>query len=911
MTSPADSSFHDRARWEAARYGADAWVFVRELLQNARDAGASRVWLETARVDGRDRLSCRDDGDGMSFEHAKRYLFTLYASSKRGRSRTAGRFGIGFWSVLRFAPDTLLVRSRPRRGPGWQVRLDAALEVQSVSVAAIERGTEVVLERAADGADISSAVRAAVLRDAPFLGRRDSADRPLEVRVDGEVVRAELELSPPSLGFRRRGLRGVVGLAAAPRVEIFAHGLRVRDAASLEELLVAGGTRRGAGGAIAGALMPSALIDSRELSVLMARGDAREDRALRRLVAVGNRELARLVRAELDRHTRSGFVRRAVEAVREAWASARWLRLAAASAALIVLAVLGWGRLGPGSDGGEPAAQSPPVATVSAAPTVAPYRGLAGRYMGPEVDSVAGSRAAIELRFRPRGARPHFAVLTVSGLDEFGRPVGSAVGRLRPYAGAPCLERCLELELEVVAERGSLRLPLATGHAIDPQSVRLDGAVMELLADDGGRPVLRFETATEGVLSYRSGPVFEGASGAVGDWPPLPSGMLDWVSGATGQAPSALASAAADVVARQVRYDASPSVIEAHRAARARGLDLFERAALVGAGDCDVQNALLTALLGAAGVPARLAVGWLGADGRALPGLHAWVEFEAEDGGWRVVDASVLSLAAATPSEQAVQRSGRWPRWPAARTFTFSLILLAVAVAVALLLRRSWRRELQPGTAGDIAGLLRGAAARPASYAGAEALFARRVVPLLGGRRVSLARARSASRDGRLAAGSAGSDLARRAASAGGLVIDAASVEGAAVVGALGAVDLDGWQELLSRSRPTAVASRVERALAEAGEPCRVRVAAAVGEEIAVLFGPQLALPGSETWLVVDEEAEIWRMVSGVADARPAHAALLLADAVTEHLGMPVGRRRRCLAALASSALSEAAGGAV
>ena len=192
MTSPADSSFHDRARWEAARYGADAWVFVRELLQNARDAGASRVWLETARVDGRDRLSCRDDGDGMSFEHAKRYLFTLYASSKRGRSRTAGRFGIGFWSVLRFAPDTLLVRSRPRRGPGWQVRLDAALEVQSVSVAAIERGTEVVLERAADGADISSAVRAAVLRDAPFLGRRDSADRPLEVRVDGEVVRAEL-----------------------------------------------------------------------------------------------------------------------------------------------------------------------------------------------------------------------------------------------------------------------------------------------------------------------------------------------------------------------------------------------------------------------------------------------------------------------------------------------------------------------------------------------------------------------------------------------------------------------------------------------------------------------------------------------------------------------------------------------
>jgi hypothetical protein len=182
------------------------------------------------------------------------------------------------------------------------------------------------------------------------------------------------------------------------------------------------------------------------------------------------------------------------------------------------------------------------------------------------------------------------------------------------------------------------------------------------------------------------------------------------------------------------------------------------------------------------------------------------------------------------------------------------------------------------------------------------------VVPLLGGRRASLARARSASRDGRLAAGSAGSDLARRAGSAGGLVIDAASVEGSAVAGALGAVDLDGWQELLSRSRPTAVASAVERALADAGEMCRVRVAEAAGEEVAVLVGPQLALPGSDTWLVVDEGTEIWRMVSCLADARPAHAALLLADAITERLGVPVRRRRRCLAALASSALVEAAG---
>ena len=75
--TPADSAaFLQRARHEAARYGGDEWVFIRELLQNARDAGATRVWLSTDRSRGRDRVACRDDGSGMTFDHARRFLFT-------------------------------------------------------------------------------------------------------------------------------------------------------------------------------------------------------------------------------------------------------------------------------------------------------------------------------------------------------------------------------------------------------------------------------------------------------------------------------------------------------------------------------------------------------------------------------------------------------------------------------------------------------------------------------------------------------------------------------------------------------------------------------------------------------------------------------------------------------------------
>ena len=73
VANTTGSAFLQRARLEAARYGTDPWVFVRELLQNARDAGAHRVWFETSREDGRERICCRDDGTGMTFDHAQRY----------------------------------------------------------------------------------------------------------------------------------------------------------------------------------------------------------------------------------------------------------------------------------------------------------------------------------------------------------------------------------------------------------------------------------------------------------------------------------------------------------------------------------------------------------------------------------------------------------------------------------------------------------------------------------------------------------------------------------------------------------------------------------------------------------------------------------------------------------------------
>ncbi len=200
------SDFRRRAFFEARRYGGDAWVFVRELLQNSRDAGATRVDLTVERRRGVDRIVCRDNGCGMSFEHARQYLFTLYASSKADQRNTAGRFGIGFWSVLRFEPDEVVVRSAPAGESGWQLRLSGDLEEVDYCERSLGAGTEIELVRPARGADCEPAVWNAVRRDARHLRCRDRDDRILEVFVNSRLATAEIGLEPPSLSSSRSGV---------------------------------------------------------------------------------------------------------------------------------------------------------------------------------------------------------------------------------------------------------------------------------------------------------------------------------------------------------------------------------------------------------------------------------------------------------------------------------------------------------------------------------------------------------------------------------------------------------------------------------------------------------------------------------------------------------------------------------
>lgn len=894
--------FRERALHEARRYGDDPYVFVRELIQNARDADARAVHFHVELGAGRSRVACRDDGMGMSLDHARRYLFTLYASSKERVGRDAGRFGVGFWSVLRLEPERILVRSWPRHGPAWEIALsgDLATAVQSDAPAcpfAAGHGTEVLLERAREDTELRRRVRDAAIQSARFVTRRGDPGTPLELRVDGERMNAPFALGRPSVAFRRRGIRGVVGLASEARVELFARGLRVRSAASLADLHAGSGATRVRFPETEG-LVPRALLDGQDLEPLLARSDVKDDRALRRLLRLAESELCRLVDRQLAL----------------ARPEARWRR--AARLGLALLALAGVGLLGRGAwsaRGARSVAQEemPTKSPRSEAPRVwlEPFRDPGSAYAGPEASRDLTVLRVPLLRYAPAEERPLLAVLRMAD-SRLPPPAPQPDGR---YEGGPCVAHCLEIELLVEGDAGPLRLPRATGHVLDAESVRVDGQPTPLLASGLGEPLIVRTTARRALVRYRSGPGREAVATERPRLTPPAPGLRAVAAALAGLAPAGRVAAAVAWVRGAVRYSTAAQVVADHRSAAEAGADVVARALRIGAGDCDVQNAVLATLLQDAGVPARLVVGHVGENGGALPALHAWVEWRDSEGRWRAADASADPSAGVPPAPLAATGRARAARSeapdPAGVAAPRSVVpaglgLLAVTGAgvLALAVSRRTRRRLELDPAHDVARLLQGALTRPEAFRAVPAVFERPLVPLCPRGLARLAEVWDDATRRRLYASERATALAREAARAGGRVVDVSRPEGRLVADALGAVDLDAWDALLRRGRRSAALARVERAFRGAGEPLSLRCVEGLGASAVLDLPAGRWRRGARRCVVLDAEGVGDRGGSSRGDAL---AAFGLAARLLTLLKLGPRRAVRVLAPLAATALRD------
>jgi transglutaminase-like putative cysteine protease len=949
MASPP-SQFRERAKIEADRYGPDPWVFVRELLQNARDAGARTVsfYVEERGIgtpEATTRIRCRDDGEGMTFDHARRYLFSLYASSKEGRRDQVGRFGVGFWSVLRFEPARIVIRSCAEGASAWEIELDGELEHARRREVAMTRGTEIVLEkRAADGDQIRRMLDAAQ-QNGRFLRRRDDPTKALEIDVNGQRVNEPFALPPPSATFDRGGVRGVVGLGRAPRVELFSRGLRVRSAACLDDLLseTAHTTHsRVRFPELPGSLAPQALLEADDLDLLLSRSDARDDRALRRLVRLANNELRLLVEHQLDRIRPPGVVEILAAVWRRVMGEST-LRRALVSAAFggtiaLVAARFVWPTTPTHRPIDDPPASSGVVADESAprAPNFR-YGDLSARYRGPQVGELDPSRAEpVALRYSPAAERPYLTALVVE--DVAGAASSTSHATDEPYLSLPCTEGCLEVALAIDAPVGLLRIPVPTGHRLDVSRTRLDDAPVTVLRTSADEPYLALARPHTGTLRYSTSPGIPRDATEVAPAPELPSDLAREARRLRRLPREVRVERALDLVRARVRYETSAETAAAHHRAIAAGIGFIPRSLEIGAGDCDVQNGLVVAILHAADVPARLAVGYVGdGAGGVSPWLHAWVEWRTDEGPWVLADATAQTagieppIAAppvpeqtgeapvtdSTPVPALAQTEPAADEPPTPRGFeierrhvlaTLGSLGVAAFVLVFVLLRSRTRRTVSLDERGNLAALLQGALAQPGAFRHLPALLHRHLVPLRDGRATSLSRVRTLASEGRLFAASGGSGLVVRAARRGIPILDGATPEGRAVARALGATDLDRWSDLLRYAREPSLLEAVNGYLRTCDTGFHVRATKHLGERVTTLDLQALRVARRDRKRVVllDADDPWFAEARRLHQRRPAAAVFALLDHVFDHLDIDPKRRARLLAPQALAVIVEA-----
>jgi molecular chaperone HtpG len=132
---------------DMVRQFADRYAFVRELVQNGIDAGASRLRVRARHLGGVGMFSVEDDGEGMTRDIIEGPLLTLFNSAKDEDATKIGKYGVGFVSVFAIDPDDVVVETWRREG-AFQLTIlpDHSYEL-AVSDARPESGTIVTLQK--------------------------------------------------------------------------------------------------------------------------------------------------------------------------------------------------------------------------------------------------------------------------------------------------------------------------------------------------------------------------------------------------------------------------------------------------------------------------------------------------------------------------------------------------------------------------------------------------------------------------------------------------------------------------------------------------------------------------------------------------------------------------------------------
>jgi hypothetical protein len=923
----AGPEFFRRAEAESRRYGGDAWVFFRELGQNSRDAFASRIDVFVRMSAPEATLAFADDGRGMTFDHARRYLFRLYASSKDRDPLAAGRYGVGFWSVLRFGPARLEVHSRTARtgGEAWGVCLSGDLSGwKTVECRRKRPGTTIVLAKDIEPGQEPEMLRMLEKRLAHYLSHLRTAGRspkPLRVFLDGRRIHRPFRLDGPgALAFKDGDVEGVVGFGSRPSYRLYARGLPVTSGAYLEEL-EGKRIRDGAGDEREGAA-PVYLLNGNNLDVVLSRRTVLKDKALQRLVNAARRRFDELVSRTIDGAVRRSWVRRIGDALgdfyRKAEHSPAWVRWCLFLMTIFLLGgtlgilVSGLGpRAAPraGAGGDLPVVNGPSNVSAEPGPVYTPaLRPEQWRRLHTGTVDAAGIEPSWALSYDPPQDLM-FRLLTLDRYDirEGWQPADPGGEWLPLESGRGKKRSSVDIRVEMAHDRkgGVLLLPVPSGYAPVGGSGRAGKQPVALQFNRAGLVRVRLPRQAPSPLRFwirknrgwGAGGLSSRSLGVE-----LPAQLEDKLAAIRELPLEIRTRRVLKLIRSRVRYDRSPEIAGAYLQRFGRSEASWpERVLAVGAGDCDVINGLLVLMLRKVGVPARLVVGVVGRNGEALPGTHAWAE--VEQGGIVVVDAttSVDPIPSGTEPERGAARAGE----AQALSFQDLLFLVGAAIITAALSLLAWgvwrssrgrtRLEITEDARlkrGLVASMAADALRRPGAWMSIPGLWHRPFIPCLGGRFLSLARAvRLAYRD-QLFIGRRGGPLELEAVRCRARVLDRGAKDFADMFASLSNLrDLEELAGLKPVSPPQGPAGELLREVnrllrrSGAGIPCR----AVEGRENGLCrdvdlspIRPRRRSGWSRRYLAVFCEDPWWQRIAKLHRAAPRLAASIAVDRLVD-----------------------------
>ena len=718
---------HDFRKWIEAGYkdyGKDPWFFIRELAQNSRDAGATFIRVKIGYTSAKEEvLVFEDDGCGMSYDHAVRYLFRLYASSKSNEKYAAGLFGIGFWTVLRYNPGKVIIESRSNKEQ-WGVKVDVGEELTTTRLTGHleHRGTQVTLIRApseTSSKEFWEKTRAALVRYCSYLRRNTRKAEPLPVYFSGENITMEMKLpGPVSMKFKTELVEGAVGLGPRPRVQLYARGLPVWKGTSLEELSHTPPTPSAAKKqhqqeiGMGQGLAPVFLLNGNRLEVNISRKRVIDNRNLQKVRKTAEKALAQMVEDAADSISPRGLLRQFLDIIKRKAAFIFGSFTKVLLVSLLVIIPLEMILL---RSFFKVPKQGTPAGSVTLQADQRYYSGASVRVSDPG--------GPLDLTYHP----PIDTWFKLFTADEYHISSGflQTIDKAEEISiiSQDCSQGGLSIELNT-RESGKIFLPQPVGYMAELNSLTFNQVSLRRAEYYPSGEVI-ISIPSGGMIRYRCCPVKNrelvvlsaDQQNKLTELPEdlsLPFSIEKKLQDSGQRDIAEKVQAALRLTADLLKYD--DSIETAKKYARfSYHSDWFRKVTAIGVGDCDILNGVTSLFLRKMGIPSHLVVGLVGKQGKVLPGLHAWTEYfdkNNRDKGWDIIDASAYIPRISPDSNSLLSGKGQkpgileespgiWTRLKEILSYKTVIYFLIVVlsflllVMVFILFRVNWSREVR------------------------------------------------------------------------------------------------------------------------------------------------------------------------------------------------------------------------